>query len=92
MERSRRDLQDALEDYYDSYEDVLADAEKDIGALSPKQKIALRREMDARVDPFRRLLETDPSIMRDEFDVPGEVVAHVTGRTPDPVPRAENDA
>lgn len=92
IERARRDLQDALEDYYDSYEDVLADAEKDIGALSPKQKIALRREMDARVDPFRRLLETDPSIMRDEFDVPGEVVAHVTGRTPDPVPRAENDA
>lgn len=92
IERARRDLQDALEDYYDSYEDVLEDAEKDLGALSPRQKIALRRAMDARVAPFRHLLETDPDIMRDEFDVPGEVVEHVTGKTPGPAPHRETDA
>ena len=92
IERSRRDLQDALDDYYDSYEDALEDAEKDFGKLSPKQKVGLRRAMDARVSPFRRLLETDPDIMRDEFDVPEEVVEHISGKKPKIMPRAENDA
>ena len=92
MERSRRDLQDALEDYYDSYEDVLEDAEKDFGALSPRQKVSLRRAMDARVAPLRRLLETDPDIMRDEFDVPAEVVEHISGKKPGTPSSAENDA
>ena len=92
IERARRDLQYALEDYYDSYEDVLEDAEKDFGKLTPRQKITLRRAMDARVAPFRRLLETDPDIMRDEFDVPEEVVEHITGKIPMIRPRAGNDA
>ena len=92
IERSRRDLQDALDDYYESYEDALEDAEKDFGKLSPKQKVGLRRAMDARVSPFRRLLETDPDIMRDEFDVPEEVVEHISGKKPKIMPRAENDA
>lgn len=91
IERARRDLQDALEDYYESYEDVLEDAEEDFGTLTPHQKVALRKAMDARVQPFRRLLETDPDIMRDEFDVPEEVVEHITGRKPKVVLQAEND-
>ena len=82
----------ALDDYYESYEDALEDAEKDFGKLSPKQKVGLRRAMDARVSPFRRLLETDPDIMRDEFDVPEEVVEHISGKKPKIMPRAENDA
>jgi len=92
MERSRRDLQDALEDYYDSYEDVLEDVEKDFGVLSPRQKVSLRRAMDERVAPLRRLLETDPDIMRDDFDVPAEVVEHISGKKPGTSPPAETDA
>jgi hypothetical protein len=92
IERSRRDLQDALDDYYDSYEDALEDAEEDFGRLTPKQKVSLRRAMDARVSSFRRLLETDPDIMRDEFDVPEEVVEHISGKNPKVMPRPGNDS
>jgi hypothetical protein len=92
IERSRRDLQDALDDYYDSYEDALEDAEEDFGRLTPKQKVSLRRAMDARVSSFRRLLETDPDIMRDEFDVPEEVVEHISGKKPKVMPRRGNDS
>lgn len=82
IERARRDLQDALEDYYDSYEDVLDDARETLlesGDLTARQKIALREAMDERVAPFRKLLTSDGQVLRDEFDVPIEVVEKITG-------------
>ena len=93
IERARRDLQYALEDYYDSYSDIVEDIEEDIGVkLTAQQKITLRRAMDARVEKYRRLLETDPDVLCDEFDVPPEAVEHITGKIPRMTPRAGNDA
>jgi len=92
IERARRDLQYALEDYYDSYEDLVEDIEKDIGGkLKAEQKIQLRRAMDVRVEKFRRLLETDPDVLCDEFDVPPEAVEHITGKKPIMKPRSETN-
>lgn len=93
IERARRDLQYALEDYYDSYSDIVEDIEEDIGVkLTAQQKITLRRAMDGRVEKYRRLLETDPDVLCDEFDVPPEAVEHITGKTPRVKPRSGNDA
>ena len=93
IERARRDLQYALEDYYDSYSDIVEDIEEDIGIkLTAQQKITLRRAMDGRVEKYCRLLETDPDVLCDEFDVPPEAVEHITGKTPRVKPRAGNDA
>ena len=81
IERSRRDLQDALDEYYDSYEDVFEDAKTTLGRdLTARQKITISHALDERVAAFRELLTSDPYVLRDEFDVPAEVVEKITGK------------
>ncbi len=81
FERARKDLLDTLLDFDDTYEDVLKDAQTARGdkLLVAREKVAIRRAMDERVEPFRRFLTTDPTILRDEFDVPPEVVEKILG-------------
>ena len=90
FERQRRDVQDALEDYYDSFEDMVERAEETLGKdykLSRAERIALREAMDAAAAPFRALPLTDLNILRDEFQIPHDVVREISGRVPDPMPQ-----
>ncbi len=78
LETARRDLQYALEDYYDTFEDVVKDAESILGApLSRSEKVALRRHLDSRVVSFRELLTSDPDLLSDEFDVDSKIIDRV---------------
>ena len=78
FEGARRDLQYALEDYYDSYEDVIEEIERDFdGKLNGADKVNLRRAMDTTVEKYAVMLETADKLLADEFDVDGEVVALV---------------
>ena len=82
LEGARRDLQYALEDYYDMYEDWTKDAEDLFGKeFGSHEKIMLRRALDERVEAHRRLLTSDPAVLRDEFDVPHKAVEKITGQT-----------
>lgn len=91
MERARRDLQEALDDYYDSYEDFIGDQEfllsgveeeedtkEPVFKFTPSQRLRIMELLDERVHPFRNLLTTDPDVLRDEFDVPMEAVDRIT--------------
>lgn len=78
FEGARRDLQDALEDYYDGYEDVIEEVESDFdGKLTGADKVRLRQTMDHTVEKYAVMLETADKLLADEFDVDGEVVALV---------------
>ena len=93
LEKARRDMQDALADYYDTYDDVIEDIEDTLGdghSLSPDEKVKVRKMMDDRVASYQRYLKTDPLLLRDEFDVPQEVVTRVTGRQPTELPINSN--
>lgn len=92
FERARKDLQFALEDYYDTYEDTIAEAGELLGeeeieengevyrVLSAAQEIELMRVLDAQVAPYRKLLVSDPDLLRDEYAAPSEAVEKLTGR------------
>lgn len=92
FERARRDLQYALEDYYDTYDDTIFEAGELLGeetieedgetyrVLSARQEIQLMRMLDSRIQPYRNLLTSDPDLLRDEFAAPSEAVERVTGR------------
>jgi hypothetical protein len=83
FERARESLRRALDEYYDGYDDVVAEAKKTLGGLSVSDEIELRRLLDARVEQYRKLLLTsDPDLLRDEFAVPSEVIERVTGKKP----------
>lgn len=89
FERQRRDVQDALEDYYDSFEDMVKRAAQTMGVdykLSRAERMKLRVAMDEAMAPFRALLVTDPNILRDEFQIPHDVVREISGRGPEPMP------
>ncbi|MEM5518615.1 hypothetical protein WNY37_16780 [Henriciella sp. AS95] len=92
FERARKDLQYALEDYYDTYQDTIGEAGEVLGTeeveedgetyrvLSPSQEIELMRMLDAQIEPYRKLLTSDPDLLRDEYAAPSEAVERVTGR------------
>lgn len=100
LEGARRDLQDALADYYDAYPDFVYEAASVLGTpvlkadgspeldeddepvkeLSPQQEVQLMRLLDKQVEPYRKLLTSDPDLMRDEFAVPMDAVERVLGR------------
>jgi len=81
IERARRDLQDALDDYYGSYGEFIEDQEALLGhTFDPQQRAMIIKALDDRAQPYRSLLISDPDVLRDEFDVPREVVERITGR------------
>lgn len=82
FEGARRDLQFALEDYYESYDDVVEEIEKDFAPykLGGAQKVELRKQMDEAVEKYRDMLETADELLTDEFDVHADVVALVRKR------------
>lgn len=78
FEGARRDLQYALEDYYDGYEDVIEEIERDFGGkLGGTEKVKLRKAMDDAVSDYAGMLETAEALLADEFDVDDEVVTLV---------------
>lgn len=91
LEGARRDLQYALKKYYENYDDVIEtveenrknSAKEDDGniehKLKEKERIALIRALDKRVEKYKRLLSSDPDLLRDEFSVPDEAVERLTG-------------
>lgn len=85
FEGARRDLQFALEDYYDSYDDVMEEIEKDFGhTLSGSEKVGLKARMDAAIANYRAMLETADALLTDEFDVDPAIVALVRRKTDTP--------
>jgi len=87
FERSRRDVQDALDEYYDSFDDIVERAASTQGGpLDSKQKMAIRKEMDDAAMPFKLLLTTDGDVLRDEFQVSSDIVTRITNKESDPMP------
>lgn len=93
IERARRDLQDALDDYYASYDDFIAEQEEllfgdgkdgppdaERRTFTVDERARIIAGLDGRVARFRNLLETSADVLRDEFDVPHEAVALITGK------------
>ncbi|MEL7546742.1 MAG: hypothetical protein AAGJ84_08830 [Pseudomonadota bacterium] len=79
FERARVDLQYALDDYYDSYEDIVERLEEtlDIEKANPPQKLKLRAAMDDAVAPYKHLLTTHGAILGDEFQVSRDIVTRI---------------
>ena len=84
VERSREDLQDALEEYYESYEDVVeeinaainehakgggAPGDDTLSRFTMQNRLDLFAALDARVAPYRSLLETPKEQLQYEFAV-----------------------
>jgi hypothetical protein len=82
FERARISLRNALDEYYETYDEVVADAKKMFPQFSVHDEIELRRRLDERVAPYQTLLTSDPDLLRDEFAVPSEVIERVTHKTP----------
>jgi len=89
-ERARRDLQDALDEYYDSYEAFIEDQEILLSGdetesrsfkFSRGERLKIIQVLDERVEHYRQLLDSDVAVLRDEFDVPYEAVERITGKT-----------
>ena len=82
FERAREDLEEALEDYYETQDETIEMAHtfaKEHGAkLSERQGIMLREAIRRRVSRYAILLNTDPRMLAVEFDVPQEAVGLVT--------------
>ncbi|MEL6831006.1 MAG: hypothetical protein AAFO63_12820, partial [Pseudomonadota bacterium] len=76
---ARVDLQYALDDYYDSYEDIVERLEEtlDIEKANPPQKLKLRAAMDDAVAPYKHLLTTHGAILGDEFQVSRDIVTRI---------------
>ena len=80
FEKARQDLQYALEDYYESYEDIVEMIQDDLGEganLTPQQRVDLRKALDANVDEYRALLTTADKLLADEFDVQEDVIRYI---------------
>ncbi len=88
FERSRRDVQDALEEYYDSFDDMVERATLTQGSpLNHKQRMALREAMDDAIMDYKLLLTTDGDILRDEFQVSHDIVTKITQKQAEPMSR-----
>ncbi|MEM9225632.1 MAG: hypothetical protein AAGA24_03890 [Pseudomonadota bacterium] len=83
LERARADLQDALFDFDDSYEDIKEvvlevkygeaglDGDKD---LTPHEKMVIHRTMSEMVKPYTKLLTTTDPALSDEFGLEDEII------------------
>lgn len=82
FERAREDLEEALEDYYETEEETVELAREFAAmhkvSISQQKDIELRKAIHARVERFAKLLKTDPEMLAVEFDVPQKAVKLVT--------------
>ena len=82
FERAREDLEEALEDYYDTQEETIELAREFASQHNLRfpeaQDIKLREEIRRRVARYAILLNTHPDMLAVEFDVPHEAVGLVT--------------
>ncbi len=89
FERSRRDVQDALEEYYESFDDIVERATQTQGGpLDHKQRMALRQAMDDAIMDYKLLLTTDGDILRDEFQLSHDIVTKITQKPAEPMPKS----
>ncbi|MEL6414993.1 MAG: hypothetical protein AAFQ15_08655 [Pseudomonadota bacterium] len=82
LERARSDLQDALYDFEDSYEDVkervlevkYGPEEMDDKDLSAQEKMIIHRTMQEMVAPYQKLLRTTDDGLSDEFGLEHKII------------------
>ncbi len=84
LERQRGDLLDSIDEYLESFEDVVEDIESINGApLTPKQKVLVSKKMAERMEPYRDLLRTSNTVLSDEFGVEMDVVKEFIEKSPE---------
>ena len=82
LESARSDLQDALYDFEDSYDDIkelvlevkYGPEEMEDKDLSPKEKMIIHRTMQDMVAPYQKLLRTTDDALSDEFGLEHAIV------------------
>ena len=82
LERARSDLQDALYDFEDSYEDVkelvlevkYGPEEMDDKDLNAQEKMIIHRTMQEMVAPYQKLLRTTDDGLSDEFGLEHKII------------------
>jgi hypothetical protein len=76
LESARADLEDALDDFDQSYEDTFELVEDIKGApLSPAEKMVVMNEMKAMMLPYQQLLRTSDEILSDEFGLDHDIIS-----------------
>jgi len=87
FERAREDLEEALEDYYETEEETVDLARKFAAehgvSFSQSKDIQLREAIRSRVARYAILLNTHPDMLAVEFDVPQKAVELVTDHKSD---------
>lgn len=87
FERSRRDVQDALDEYYDSFDDIVVRVFETQGdEVTARQKMAIREAMDDAIMPYKKLLTTNGDILRDEFQLSNDIITKITQKRSEPMP------
>jgi hypothetical protein len=82
LERARSDLQDALYDFEESYEDIkelvlevkYGPEEMDDKDLSAQEKMIIHRTMQEMVAPYQKLLRTTDDGLSDEFGLEHDII------------------
>lgn len=82
LERARSDLQDALYDFEDSYEDIKelilevkhGSEELDQNDLTAKEKMIIHRTMQQMMEPYTKLLRTTDDGLSDEFGLEHAII------------------
>ena len=82
LERARSDLQDALYDFEDSYEDIkelvlevkYGPEEMEGKDLSAQEKMIIHRTMQEMVAPYQKLLRTTDDGLSDEFGLEHDII------------------
>lgn len=89
LERARVDLQDALYDFEDSYDDIKemvlevkhGEAGMEDKDLSPQEKMVIHRTMRAMIAPYQELLRTTDDALSDEFGLEHKIIEQFKAKT-----------
>ncbi|MEL7111787.1 MAG: hypothetical protein AAGK93_02455 [Pseudomonadota bacterium] len=75
LESARVDLEDALDDFEQSYEDIFELVKEIKGAdLTPGEKMIVMNTMTEMILPYQNLLRTSDKILSDEFGLEKEII------------------
>ncbi len=75
LESARVDLEDALDDFEQSYEDIFELVKEIKGAdLTPGEKMVVMNTMTEMILPYQNLLRTSDKILSDEFGLEKEII------------------
>ena len=75
LETARSDLEDAIDDFNESYEDVFELVESIKGSsLSPNEKMIVMNTMAEMMLPYQNLLRTSDQILSDEFGLEQDII------------------